>query len=199
MRKHLLIFSLTIALGLVASSSASRILINEIHYDNAGGDVGEFVEIGVPAGTALMDVTVTLYNGSGGAMYNSATADTFTAGSTGVIIGGSPHDLFVWNPSSIQNGAPDGLAVDLAGSPVEFLSYEGSFSATDGAASGTMSTDIGVAETSGSPIGGSLQLIAGTWTVTDADTSGAANAVPEPATISLLMLSLGTLLLRRRK
>ena len=39
-----------------------------------------------------------------------------------------------------------------------FLSYEGTFDATDGPALGLTSTDIGVAESSTTPVGNSLQL-----------------------------------------
>jgi hypothetical protein len=41
---------------------------------------------------------------------------------------------------------------------VQFLSYEGSFIATDGPAVGMTSVDIGVSETSSTPVGYSLQL-----------------------------------------
>ncbi len=34
-------------------NAASTIFINEIHYDNTGGDAGEGVEIAGPAGTDL--------------------------------------------------------------------------------------------------------------------------------------------------
>jgi hypothetical protein len=61
--------------------------------------------------------------------------------------------------SSLQNGAPDGIAlVDDGGAVVQFLSYEGSFTATAGAANGLTSVDIGVAETSATPVGYSLAL-----------------------------------------
>ena len=59
------------------------------------------------------------------------------------------YDYYVWNlpVNGIQNGAPDGVALSQNGTLVEFLSYEGSFAATNGSAAGTTSTDIGVAET----------------------------------------------------
>jgi hypothetical protein len=44
--------------------------INELHYDNDGTDLDEFVEVALPvAGPAAADVSVTLYNGNGGAPY----------------------------------------------------------------------------------------------------------------------------------
>ena len=54
----------------------------------------------------------------------------------------------------------DGVAlVDPNGGVVQFLSYEGTFTATEGPANGMSSTDIGVAEDNGTTaVGKSLQL-----------------------------------------
>ena len=43
------------------------IFISEFHYDNAGADAGEFVEVTAPAGTDLTGWSIVLYNGTGGA------------------------------------------------------------------------------------------------------------------------------------
>ena len=62
--------------------------------------------------------------------------------------------------TGIQNGSPDGIAlVDDLGSVVQFLSYESSFTAMSGVAEGMISSDIGVAETSSTSPGYSLQLM----------------------------------------
>ncbi len=45
--------------------------INEIHYDNNGVDSGEAVEVEGAAGTPMSGYLVVLYNGSGGAAYNT--------------------------------------------------------------------------------------------------------------------------------
>ncbi|MEO0874070.1 MAG: T9SS type A sorting domain-containing protein, partial [Bacteroidota bacterium] len=129
--------------------------LNEIHYDNAGGDVGEFVEVAVSTDFAgsLSDLVVFLYNGSGGAFYDSHDLSTFTAGTTA---GG--YTFYSKAIDGIQNG-PDGFALSDGGTLVEFLSYEGSFAATDGPASGVTSTDIGVSETSSTAAGQSLQRV----------------------------------------
>ena len=51
---------------------------------------------------------------------------------------------------AMQNGAPDGLAlIGPAGAVLQFLSYEGSFLATAGAAAGLTSLDLGVFEDGG--------------------------------------------------
>src|SRR5690606_12630709 len=65
--------------------------------------------------------------------------------------------------SRIENGPSDGIALVNNGIVVEFLSYEGVFTATNGPANGMQSIDIGVAETSTTPIGMSLQRINGVW------------------------------------
>jgi predicted extracellular nuclease len=130
---------------------------SEIHYDNAGTDVGEAIEITGPAGTDVTGWSIVLYNGSNGAVYN-------TRALSGVI---PTEGAFTeeYPSNGIQNGSPDGFAlVDDLGSVVEFLSYEGAFAAVGGPADGLTSTDIGVAESSGTPVGDSLQRIDGVWT-----------------------------------
>ena len=149
-------FSLLLALAALLTAPlavAQSAYINELHYDNDGGDVGEFVEIAVPAGVDVADLTLTLYNGNGGASYDTITGDAFTPGATS-----NGTTLYTVFPSSIQNGSPDGLALSASGSLVQFLSYEGSFTAVDGPASGVASTDIGVSEPGDTPVGQSLQL-----------------------------------------
>ncbi|MFD1716318.1 ExeM/NucH family extracellular endonuclease [Georgenia deserti] len=130
------------------------VVVSELHYDNAGSDTGEAVEVEAPAGTDLTGWSIVFYNGNGGAPY--ATADLGPVGEAGVV---------VVEQAGIQNGAPDGLAlVDQAGEVVEFLSYEGEFTAVGGPADGLASTDIGVVESSSTPVGESLQRLDGTWT-----------------------------------
>ncbi|MEJ6394812.1 ExeM/NucH family extracellular endonuclease [Gymnodinialimonas sp. 2305UL16-5] len=152
--------------------------INEIHYDNDRGDVGEFVEIRVEAGTNVSDLTLELYNGSNGQRYNSFELGDTPSGSDDMF------DYYVVPTPGIQNGGPDGLALIRDGEVVvEFLSYEGTMTASNGTASGLTSTDIGVSEPSNAPIGVSLQRGEGdTWTGPIAETRGTANtAPPEPA------------------
>lgn len=156
------------------------VFINEIHYDNASTDAGEAIEIAGPAGTDLTGWSLVLYNGSGGVTYT-------TTALSGVISDqqngfGVLH--FTYPVNGIQNGAPDGLAlVDDGGAVVQFLSYEGSFTATNGPAVGMVSEDIGVIEGGSDPAGLSLQL-SGTgtlysdfsWTAPSASSFGAVNS-----------------------
>ena len=60
----------TISLILL-SYSASAVVINEIHYDNAGTDSGEAIEVAGPEGTDLTGWSIVLYNGSNGTEYNT--------------------------------------------------------------------------------------------------------------------------------
>ncbi|WP_111669837.1 T9SS type A sorting domain-containing protein [Algoriphagus litoralis] len=143
------------------SSQAQQVFINEIHYDNTGTDAGEAIEIAGPAGTDLTGWSIVLYNGNGGAVYNTRTlSGTIPDSGNGF---GFVNETYPSN--GIQNGAPDGIAlVDNLGTVVQFLSYEGTFTAVDGPAIGLLSTDIGVAELGSDPLGLSLQL-SGTGTV----------------------------------
>ena len=115
-----------------AIAALPSVRISEIHYDNTGTDAGEAIEISGPAGTDVTGWKIVLYNGSGGASYDTKTlsgALPATCGARGVIVQTYPSN-------GIQNGSPDGVAlVDASNNVVEFLSYEGTFAATDGAAS----------------------------------------------------------------
>ena len=108
--------------------------LNEIHYDNAGTDTGEFVEVRVAAGADVTGMLVELYNGSGagaGTTYASTALSGLTKTSDGT------YDYYVWNRpvNGIQNDV-DGVALSQNGNLIEFVSYEGTFTATNGAANG---------------------------------------------------------------
>ncbi len=81
------------------------VYINEIHYDNTGGDVDEMVEVAGPAGTDLTDWDIVLYNGNGGVTYGT------------VSLGGILPDqeagigTLAFAAVGLQNGSPDGLAL----------------------------------------------------------------------------------------
>jgi predicted extracellular nuclease len=155
----------------------SAVFVNEIHYDNDGTDDGEAVEVAAPAGTDLTGWSVVLYNGNGGGPYAT------------LPLGGTVPDLADgWGVVTVaapgmQNGDPDGLALVDGTALVQFLSYEGTFSASTGVAAPQASTDIGVRQTSSTPAGRSLQLTGTgtaygdfTWTGPAGNTFGALNA-----------------------
>jgi len=162
---------------------AQNAWINELHYDNASGDVNEMVEIVIEnAGTyTLSDFAVYNYNGSNGTTYGNKTVDNFITGAT---VGNFTIYHFVFPANGMQNGAPDGLALVYQGTVItgQFLSYEGSLTATDGPANGMTSTDIGVSEGGGTAIGESLQLLGSgsvygdfVWQAPATETPGAEN------------------------
>ncbi len=130
-----------------------NVWINELHYDNANADVGEFIEIAGEAGADLSEFTLLLYTGNTGTVYSTVPLAGILANTT------NGYGFSVVNPPvAFQNGAPDGLALVWSGVLAQFLSYEGSFAGAAGAAAGVVSLDIGVAETTTTPVGHSLQL-----------------------------------------
>ena len=152
--------------------------INEIHYDNISGDIGEAIEIAGIAGTDLTNGRLVLYNGSDGGAYDT------------ISLSGTIPDLengfgtLSFAAGGLQNG-PDGIAlVDDGDNVIQFLSYEGSFTATDGPAIGLTSTDIGVSESNSSTsVGSSLQLTGTgttfedfTWNAPADDSFGSVNS-----------------------
>ena len=163
----------------VVAAPAPNARINEFHYDNTGTDVGEFIEIRTDAGDDVSNLQIDLYNGSNGETYNTILVAGLTMTTDGT------YDYYVADlpTNGLQNGAPDGIALSNSGTVIEFLSYEGDFTANDGVASGVASTDIGQEEPGSTAIGDSLQRLAGdTWDAPRAETKGAANttAIPRP-------------------
>ena len=55
------------------SSNPPSVWINEFHYDNAGTDVGEFIEVAGTAGFDLTGYSVVRYNGSNGTSYGTSS------------------------------------------------------------------------------------------------------------------------------
>jgi hypothetical protein len=150
--------------------------INEFHYDDAGADSGEFVEIAGPAGLDLTGYTITFYNGGTGAPYGTPVALSAIIPDAGNGFG------FVSVAAvGLQNGAPDGLALSGPDGLVEFLSYEGSFVALGGPADGVTSTDVGVVEpgdaegTSIGRVGSGAQAADFTFALIADDTPGGVN------------------------
>lgn len=156
---------------------ASTPWINEFHYDNTSTDTGEMIEIAGPAGTDLTGYSLVGYNGATSVIYDTVVL-------SGVLPNQQAGFGTAWFPfTGLQNGAPDGVAlVDDQGVVIQFLSYEGSFVASGGPASGMMSEDVLVSESSATPIGHSLQLTGTgssyddfTWQAPMANTQGQPN------------------------
>lgn len=127
--------------------------INEFHYDNFGADVGEFVEIAGPAGLDLSNYRLLFYNGVGGATYDSFSL-------SGIIDNEfNNYGAVVFPREDIQNEMEGIALIKLSTSQVlQFISYEGSFVATNNTANGMTSVDIGFFEDGTDLSGNSLQL-----------------------------------------
>lgn len=174
------------------SPARGSVFINEIHYDNQGGDINEGVEIAGTAGQILSGWFIQLYNGNNGEIYESFGLSDYTIPDQQNGFGALFCPI-----SGMQNGGPDGVAlVDGDNEVLQFLSYEGSFTGLEEPASGITSVDIGVFE-DGSLQGCSLQLTGTgtnyddfTWTGPIAATPGQINTgqsfVPIPGAMWLL-------------
>jgi len=141
------------ATGTILNDDAAPVVtgtpfINEFHYDNSGADTGEFIEVAGPAGLNLAGYSLVLYNGHDGTSYNTIALSgvvTDQQNGFGVVSVALPAN-------GLQNGGspptvePDGIALVGPNGVVEFVSYEGHFTATNGPAAGLTSTDVGVAE-----------------------------------------------------
>ena len=137
----------------VPVESAPRIV--EIHYDNTGSDIAEFVGLEVLPNADLGGWSVVGYNGKNGAPYQEIPLESAIVNETGQV--------WLFFPG-LQNGDADGIAlISPQGDVVEALSYEGQLWGKSGPASGVAFTDIGVSENSKTKAGFSLQLIGGSW------------------------------------
>lgn len=134
----------------------SKLVINEVDYDQAGTDSAEFIEL-YNAGhntLYLSDYTLQFVSGAGTVTYdnvalpntNLATGDFF------VICGSAAEvancDLDAGVPTNfIQNGSPDALALLLNGNIVDALSYEGSVAGSVEGSGAGLIDDPGIALT----------------------------------------------------
>lgn len=139
--------------------------ITEFHYDNVGTDVNEAIEVEGPAGTDLTGWSIVLYNGNGGAPYDTLEL-------AGILTNQCAGRGTAWTWAlGLQNGAPDGMAlVNARDSVVEFLTYEGTFTATVGVAQGVIPAAVPVGQEPAPAIGQSLHRDAsGTWSLRPAN------------------------------
>lgn len=154
--------------GVGGGSLPADVFVNEFHYDNDSLDQGEFIEVVVGPGFTgnASDIDVLLYNGGNGTVY-----DTVNLGSEFSHVGtvdGFKFHVANFPQDGIQNGTPDGIAVvnRITSQVIHFLSYEGSpFVATNGIASGTTSTLIGVTQNGSEAVGVSALGLTGTGSV----------------------------------
>ena len=174
----LFIFCLLGFVLLPSNVQAMPVFINELHYDNTGTDVGEAVELAGLAGIDLQGWRLWFYNGSNGQSYDSLNLSGVFADQQ------NGYGVLGFSYVGIQNGSPDGIAlVDAANRLQQFISYEGAFVALNGVAANVLSEDIGIAESSATAIGSSLQLtgndIAGFQWRSAVSSFGAVNALQQ--------------------
>jgi len=146
--------------GDAGTAASNDVFVNEFHYDNLSTDAGEFIEVVVgPAYPGdLSEVVLHLYNGNNGTTYGvEHPLSSFQQGTTAP----SGHRIFWKEIDGIQNGAPDGFALVAGGIIKEFLSYEGTFTASGGPAHGMTSRDIAVSQNNGNPLGRSSLALSG--------------------------------------
>jgi DNA/RNA endonuclease G (NUC1) len=176
--------------GTVSAAALPSVRISEFHYDNAGTDTGEAIEVSFPVGTDLTGWRIVRYNGStptSAVIYTTPTptvanGETLSNQTPTACTGGSRAVVVVRYPTDgLQNGTNDGFALVNGSTVVELLSYEGALTVAASAAvgAGLTSTDVGVSQTGATtldPVGASLQRTASnTWTRTAANTFGACN------------------------
>ncbi len=170
------------ALDIAPLAAPPSVRFSELHYDNAGTDAGEAIEISGPAGTSVAGWRIFLYNGANGAVYTPTITLNgtipATCGGRGVIVTNYPVN-------GVQNGNPDAIAlVDNNNVVIELLSYGGTFTAVGGPAAGMVTTSIGVQESGTTPVGHSLGRNGdGTWNAAAANTFGACNDNSSPAPV----------------
>lgn len=155
---------------------ATGLVINEVDYDQPGTDATEFVEIYNPTANAISTagLSLVLVNGSNNTTYlafDLSAAGSIPAGGylvvadTAVTVDPGAIVLnFATATNSIQNGAPDGIALvdTISGSLIDVLSYEGAM---------TAATVTGVA--------GTVSLVEGTASaVTDTGVLGSNSRFP---------------------
>ena len=133
-----------------AGTTAAAFVINEVDYDQPGSDTAEFVELynGTDEDIDLSGYALLLVNGSNSSVYTTidlsaagslAAGQYLVVGSAAVMVPTSA--LSVALDGSIQNGAPDAVALVSATEVVDAFVYEGSLSADLGAPYGN--TDFG--------------------------------------------------------
>ena len=125
--------------------------INELHYDNAGSDRDEFIEV---AGTpqSLRGFSLVLYNGGSGTSYRNIPLDA------DIPDEGNGFGAVAFFVNGLQHGPADGIALlDQFDRVLDWLSYEGAILGQNGAVMGLLSDAIDVFEAPATLPGLSLQ------------------------------------------
>lgn len=190
-----------------ACVAGADLVVNEIDYDQPGTDFGEFIEIynARPTARDLSGLVLILVNGGTGEEYRRY--DLTDAGSSlpsgAYLVVGSPNVLSALPPgtlsiplgansNSVQNGAPDGVALFDTGAValLDALSYEGSITAAqfadqpgthslvEGSATTAQDSNSSDGSLSRSPNGSDSDDAQNDWSFVIVPTPGASNSAP---------------------
>ena len=152
--------------GPAQAQTAPNVYINEVNYDTPGVDDItseeriEYVEIVAPAGFDTAGWALVIYDGSDGSVTERRDFPEDSAGDTVF-----PDQVNGFGFLAIRISQPDGVGgvalVDDEDNVVQFLSYEGTFTASEGPANGLESTQIPLPDPDQPSDGGdvSLQLL----------------------------------------
>jgi hypothetical protein len=189
----------TIGAGTGVTVTSSPLVINEVDYDQPGTDGAEFVELrnNSASPVSLDGLALVFVNGANNLEYSrvalSGTLPAFgyaLVADPAVPIGGaSLYFPFTTTTNSIQNGAPDGVALFALGSGllIDALSYEGAITSAvingfpgtwnlvEGAATPAADTDPTPGSLARVPDGRDTNDASSDWTFRAA-TPGSANA-----------------------
>jgi uncharacterized repeat protein (TIGR01451 family) len=136
----------------LALDPPANLIINEIDYDQPGADVAEFIELKNVSSTTvdLEHFLLELVDGAGGGavVYHTVDLpDTGLAPGDHYVVcadAATVPDCDLEAPISIQNGAPDAVALVQDGVLVDTVSYEGDTAAPYTEGSGSGLADLGV-------------------------------------------------------
>jgi hypothetical protein len=145
--------------------------INEFHYDNINLDVNQFIEL--RHNEPLTAYEIFLYNGYNGLFYNRTNLTNIPPTTI------TPKFNYTVVPFGQIANDVEGIALKAPnGTVIEFISYEGNFTAKNGPAKGMQSVDINVSESNiCTSIGYSLQKCTnnGLWIGPNVATPGKLN------------------------
>ncbi|GET29149.1 hypothetical protein [Prolixibacter sp. SD074] len=127
--------------------------INEFHYSDSVDDHAQVEIILENAENYLLDdFNLIHYNGNGGTII-----DEFNLAENVSFVNEITFSLILIDCDELQKG-PDGLAISYQHKIVQFISYEGPVTATEGDATGLTSIEIAPEETTTTPANFSIQL-----------------------------------------
>lgn len=139
--------------SIYCSGGPSDIWINEFHYANNGTDVNQFIEIAGPAGLDISGYYLVRYRADTGQPYGAILTFSGTIDDEENGFGAISVDA-----SNLRNDTSGFALVGPDGKVIQFLSYEGTITATGGPANGLTSIDVGVIETTSTTATQSIHL-----------------------------------------